>query len=280
MLSVVIAARDEERQIADCVSSVMGWADQVIVVDDGSIDRTAVLAEAAGARVLSLQDRLRDHDLSRARPDLAFRAGFVEVSEGWILRMDADERPSPGLLDRLAAVASDGAAGAGSVCGVRFARRYYYFGDWLRYGGWFRSEQVGFFRADAWDQDWPRGIHEQVPVRGSVLTLPAVEALSMAHLEYDDVSQFVSRALLSYARTDGLARARDGGPSRRASLFWRPVRRAAGRFVVRRGFRDGTRGAVAASLLGAYEVCAEAFAWQAGRAQRTPSGEAGIQPAD
>lgn len=260
MISVVVAARDEERRIGACLASVVGWADEVVVVDDHSSDRTAELAEQSGARVIRLAQRSFDGDELRGRPDLVFREGFLSVRGEWILRMDCDERPSEGLKARLRQVAAED-----RYAGVRFARRYYYFGDWLRHGGWFRSEQLGFFRADAWDRSWPTAIHQHVPVRGEVLELPAVEDLSMAHLEYDDVAQFVTRALLSYARADGQARARAGGPGRRPSLFARPARRSLGRYVVRGGYRDGARGAVAAALLGAYEVCAEAFAWEAGR---------------
>ena len=263
MISVVIAARDEERRIGGCLSSVAGWADEVVVVDDHSTDRTAAVAEEAGARVIRLAEQPFDADEARGRPDLVFKVGFLAADGDWILRMDCDERPSDGLKARLSEVA----VGEGYAA-VRFARRYYYFGDWLRHGGWFRSEQLGFFRADAWDRTWPTAIHQHVPVSGRVLALPAVEELSMAHLEYDDVTQFVTRALLSYARADGRGRVRDARPEWRPSLFVRPMRRSMGRYVIRGGFRDGTRGAVAAALLGAYEVCAEAFAWEAARADR------------
>ncbi len=205
-------------------------------MDDHSTDRTAAVAEECGARVVRLEGSLLEIDEVRGRPDLVFREGFLAARGDWILRMDADERPSPDLLTRLGEVAAEG-----GYSGVRFARRYYYFGDWLRHGGWFRSEQLGFFRADAWDRSWPRAIHQHVSVAGRVLALPADESLSMAHLEYDDVTQFVTRALLSYARADGRGRARAGGPARRPSLFARPARRALGRYVLRGGFRDGTR---------------------------------------
>lgn len=261
MISVVIAARNEERQIAECLASVVGWADEIVVVDDHSTDATVRIAEGLGARVLPMDgDQLPDDD-PRGRPDLVFRAGFLAARGDWILRMDCDERPSEGLKARLRAVAE----ADDRYAGVRFARRYYYFGDWLRHGGWFRSEQLGFFRSDAWDRSWPTAIHQHVPVTGPLLELPAREDLSMGHLEYDDVAQYVSRALVSYARADGRSRAQAEGPDRRPSFFLRPARRSLGRYVLRGGYRDGVRGAVAASLLGAYEVCAEAFAWEAGR---------------
>lgn len=263
MISVVIAARDEERRIGDCLASVTGWADEIVVVDDHSSDSTAAIAEESGARVIRLADQLFDTDETRGRPDLVFKEGFLAARGDWILRMDCDERPSDGLKARLSEV-----AGGDIYAAVRFARRYYYFGDWLRHGGWFRSEQLGFFRADAWDRTWPTLIHQHVPVDGPVLELPAVEEVSMAHLEYDDVTQFVTRALLSYARADGRGRAREAGPQWRPSLFVRPARRSLGRYVMRGGYRDGTRGAVAAALLGAYEVCAEAFAWESAREDR------------
>ena len=105
MISVVIAARDEERRIGECLSSVAGWADEIVVVDDHSTDRTAAIAEAAGAHVIRLAEQPFDADETRGRPDLVFKAGFLAARGDWILRMDCDERPSNGLKDRLLDVA-------------------------------------------------------------------------------------------------------------------------------------------------------------------------------
>ena len=51
LLSVVIITKNEEKQIADCIKSVAGWADEVVVVDDESTDKTREIAKSLGAKV-------------------------------------------------------------------------------------------------------------------------------------------------------------------------------------------------------------------------------------
>jgi glycosyltransferase involved in cell wall biosynthesis len=82
-LSVLILAKNEEQNIGDCIKSV-AWADEVIVVDDGSADETQAIAKKLGARVV-------EHAMNG---DYAAQRNFAQsVAAGeWILHIDADER--------------------------------------------------------------------------------------------------------------------------------------------------------------------------------------------
>src|SRR5262245_9456810 len=84
-LTVVIPTLDEAGQIAEAVAG-LEWADDVIVVDGGSSDDTAALAEAAGARVLVV----RGETIAGQR-----NAGIAVARHQWVLALDADERVSP-----------------------------------------------------------------------------------------------------------------------------------------------------------------------------------------
>ena len=86
-LTVVIPTLDEERRIADAIAS-LAWADDVIVIDGGSRDRTALLAEHAGARVLVV----RGETIAGQR-----NAGIAAARHEWVLALDADERVSDEL---------------------------------------------------------------------------------------------------------------------------------------------------------------------------------------
>ena len=83
-LSVCIIAKNEEKNIAECIDSVSGIADEIIVVDTGSGDNTVIIAEARGCRVLHRPWR---NDFSHAR-NTALDAATFE----FILSIDADER--------------------------------------------------------------------------------------------------------------------------------------------------------------------------------------------
>ncbi|MBI1351771.1 MAG: glycosyltransferase [Actinomycetales bacterium] len=256
LISAVIKARDEEANLEDCLASLRGLADEVIVVDDGSMDRTAEIAEAFGATVLTGQPHGGDIN----RLDVQ---GFLAARGQYLLRLDADERMTPGLAARLRSVAEEG-----RYAGVRYARRYWFFDGWLDHGGWFRSQQLGFFRADAWDRGWNCDIHSQVPVRGEILTLPADVDACMLHYDYQSVAQFVDRSLVRYARLEAAERVREGYQFSASGLAKAVARRSVGRYVLRRGYKDGARGAIVAGLLGAYEACVAAYAWDMQR--RTP----------
>src|SRR3954452_8628874 len=84
LLSVCLITKDEERFLAGCLESVLPVADEIVVVDTGSADRTVEIARHHGCRVVQ---RPWDDDFSAAR-----NAG-IDVARGrWILCMDADER--------------------------------------------------------------------------------------------------------------------------------------------------------------------------------------------
>ena len=82
-LSVVIIAKDEEGRIEDCIKSVGGWANEVIVVDDESTDNTIGLAKALGAKIF-----VRKMDIEGLHRIWA----YSQTSNEWVLSLDADER--------------------------------------------------------------------------------------------------------------------------------------------------------------------------------------------
>lgn len=97
-LSACLIVKNEEQFLSGCLASLCGVADEVVVVDTGSTDRTVEIAKAAGARVFREEWR---NDFSAAR-----NRSLDEASGDWILVIDADERLQPGqaeLLRRLLA---------------------------------------------------------------------------------------------------------------------------------------------------------------------------------
>ena len=87
MLSLSMIVRDEAGQIEDCLRSVQGFADELVVVDTGSKDNTVALAQAAGARVEAIE---WPGDFAPARNQA------LEMVQGdWVLVLDADERLKP-----------------------------------------------------------------------------------------------------------------------------------------------------------------------------------------
>lgn len=262
-VTAVIKARNEAEQIEQAIASAGLLADDVLVVDDRSTDETARLAATAGARVISGHPH-------GGRIDLLDRQGFAAVTGGWILRMDADERLTPALAERLREVVEAPADAAG----VRYARRYWMFGAPVMFGGWLRPQQVGFFRADRWERSWTAACHSQVPVDGPILTVDPDGGAWMEHYDYEAVSEFVTRSLSGYAAVDAAERHAAGQRFRGRDIVWCPLRKIAGRLVVRRGHRDGARGWVLAALLAAYDISVLAHLWDLERREAKRPGAA------
>ena len=108
-VSVVIPALNEERTVAEVVRGATRFADEVIVVDDGSIDRTAELAKRAGARVIRHARRIGYYQ--------ALKTGFKAASGDVILTMGADGQHDPADIPRVLRPIVDGRADL--VLGVR-----------------------------------------------------------------------------------------------------------------------------------------------------------------
>ena len=120
-LTVVIVAKNEARNIAECVASA-SFADEVVVLDSGSTDRTAALAAAAGAQVVQT-------DWPGYGPQVA--RGFSIARSAWVLSLDADERIGDALrAEVLEAIRSP------SFDGYRIPRLSEFCGRFIGHSGW------------------------------------------------------------------------------------------------------------------------------------------------
>src|SRR5215471_18351598 len=95
-ISAYILAYNEAEKIADAVSSV-SWADEIVVADSGSTDRTAEIAQRLGARVVQIP--------FRGFGDLRNRA-VAECRHEWVFSLDSDERCTPAVRDEILALLS------------------------------------------------------------------------------------------------------------------------------------------------------------------------------
>lgn len=122
MLTAFLIVQDEEAYLADCLASLRGVADEIVVLDGGSTDRTVAIAESHGARV---QHRPFD-DFGRQK-----QAALDLAMGDWVLSIDADERLSPALGREIAAIVTD----PGSLDSYLIRRELVYLGRRLRFGG-------------------------------------------------------------------------------------------------------------------------------------------------
>jgi glycosyltransferase involved in cell wall biosynthesis len=245
-LSVVIVTRNEEERIRACLEAV-AWADELIVVDAESEDKTASIAR-----------ELTDHVIVRPWPGFAAQKnhGLDAARGAWILSLDADEIVSPALRAEIARIIElDGPAD-----GYAVPRRNIFWGRWIRHGGLYPDWQVRLFRRGR-GRFSERTVHESVQVEGAVGRL----AGHLEHRSYRDVSDFLARAdrYSTLAAEDFIAR---GRRVHAWDFVLRPLGRFLGMYVLARGFLDGWRGFLLAALYAYYVLIRCAKVWERTRA--------------
>jgi glycosyltransferase involved in cell wall biosynthesis len=220
-LTVVIVAKDEDKNIAECVASA-SFADEVLVLDSGSRDATVALAEAAGARVLRT-------DWPGYGPQVA--RGFRLATSAWVLSLDADERISPALRAEVL-----GAIRSGTHDGWRVPRLSEFCGRFIHHGGWRPDYTVRLGRRDKSGFS-DHFLHAHMTIDGSIGTLKS----SIVHYSYPDVHDVLEkldRYSTGHAR-DMHAAGRQGSVG---GAVLHGIAAFIRTYVLRRGFLDGSHG--------------------------------------
>jgi glycosyltransferase involved in cell wall biosynthesis len=166
-ISVTIITFNEEENICAACESV-AWADEILVVDSESTDRTREIASRCGARVIE-----------RPWPGFAAQKQFAadQAKREWVFSLDADERVSDELRESILKLKEiDDAKRAD---GYSIARRSWYMGRWIKGGGWYPDRQLRLYRKSK--GNWGNAIiHESVKMDQGA----KVESLSGDILHY------------------------------------------------------------------------------------------------
>jgi len=241
-LSVVVITLNEEERIRETLASV-AWADEIVVIDAGSEDKTVALAR-----------EFTDHVIIHPWEGFAAQKNYgIEQATGeWILSLDADEQVEPALRAEIATVLSAREASAG----YRIARRNVMWGRFIRHGRLYPDWQLRLFRRGR-GRFVERAVHESVQVDGDVGRLVA----PLLHRSYRDVGDFLRRAdRYSTLAADDWVRA--GRPFHAIELVTAPLGRFVSMFVLHRGFLDGWRGFLLAVLYAYYVFIRSAKIWE------------------
>lgn len=196
-IAAIVHTLNEEHNIAACLARVVGFADDVLVVDMYSDDRTREIAERMGARVL-LHERLVEFDAAR-------NWSAQQVDAEWVYYVDADVRvPEPlweALREQLPRLEPD-------VVALSLPYKNYFEGRWLTclYPGYIAPTilRSGCFT-------WNRGLHEGVQLDGRQVHVPPDrEDLAPDHLSYPSFESYIRKSLLRYVPGEMLKLQRAG----------------------------------------------------------------------
>lgn len=227
-LSVAIVVLNEEERLRACLESVV-WADELVVIDAGSSDKTVAIAREFTDRVL-----FRAWDGYGAQKNFA----LDQCRGNWVLSLDADERVSDALREEIQAALRSGPRPAGFYV----PRRNLFQGRWVRRGGLYPDWQLRLFRRGR-GAFVERAVHESVRVDGPTARL----AEPLIHESYRSIGDAVAR-LNRYSDLAATELASVGRGGSLTDLLLRPTWRFLSMYVLRAGFLDGWRGLVLAGL--------------------------------
>lgn len=221
-LSVTIITRNEENNIERCLKSVQ-WAEEIVVLDTHSTDRTVEICRRFTDRVY--QEEWQGY--GKQKNLCAERAGHR-----WILNIDADEVISPACAEEIKKVLS----GDPSHPVYRFPRKNLFGGRWVRYGGWY-PDMISRLYDKTRVRFTDSAVHEKL--------LPDADAgvmkEALIHHSFSGMADYIDRQNL-YSTLYAREKAGKGWVAGWTHLCLRPPLVFFKNFVLRQGFREGFLG--------------------------------------
>ena len=175
-ISAILITHNEAHNLPDCLASLRGWVDEIVIVDNHSSDETLAIAQQHGAKILQTPDWPGFGIQKNRALDLA--------SCDWVLSIDADERVTPELAAEIQSVVNANP----SVQAFEIPRLSWYCGKFIRHAGWHPDFVLRLFeRTHArFSEDL---VHERVLAQGAVKQLHH----SLLHYSFRNYSQVLDK---------------------------------------------------------------------------------------
>ncbi|REJ79387.1 MAG: glycosyltransferase family 2 protein [Acidobacteria bacterium] len=223
-ISAKIIVFNEESNIAEACRSV-DWADELVIVDSFSTDRTVEIAR-------EFTDKVFFNRFENFRQQHIFADS--KTSHDWVFWLDADERLSPELRQSILKLQELGEDVLPSA--YRFSRRAQYFGRWIKHSGWYPNRVLRLYRKSA--SNWrDNPVHEGVTIEGDIGTLEG----DLLHYTYNSLRD-QHEVVAKYAALAADFRFEQGERAGWWSVLVRPPIAFIESYFLKLGFLDGLHG--------------------------------------
>ena len=242
-LSVVIVTLNEEANLAPTLQSV-AWADEIVIVDSGSTDRTREIAESFHANFC-------------VEPWRGFAAqknfALSQATGDWILSLDADEEVEPALAVEIREVIGR----QSDVQGFWIPRKNFFLGRWIRHGGFYPDPKMRLFRRGA-GQFEDRLVHEDARVTGPTARLKN----HLLHRAYPTLDSYLEHMNRYSSLGAQMAVAQRPRAFSFVDIVIRPRLAFCYNYILRGGFLDGREGLLLHLYHAEYVSWKYAKAWE------------------
>lgn len=227
-LSTVVITKNEEGKIKACLESIK-WADEIIVLDNGSSDKTIEIAKKYSDKVFVFNDL----DFASIR-----NKGMEKATNDWVFYVDADERVLSDLQTEIVELIKSNQYSA-----IAISRKNIIFGQEVKYGPFWPDWVIRLLKKDDFEE-WIGKVHEYPKFKGKL----GYSKNSLLHLTHRNLDQVVLKSL-EWSKIDAKLRMEAGHPKMSGLRFLRILfSELFNQGILRRGFFGGSVGVVDAIL--------------------------------
>ena len=259
-LSVVLSVHNEETNIREALESVKNLANEIIIVDNESTDKTVQIAKKYTKNIL-------DHKNTPNSLNTPKNYGFSKAQSDWILSLDADERVSPELAKEINSVISvPGSLRNGhtltevsqtSVNGYWMPRQNLVFGKWLEHGIWYPDYQLRLFRKEKGRFPAIHN-HEFLAVEGKTEKLKG----HLIHKSYSGITEYIDKFNHTYTDNEAENFLKSGKKIIWIDAVRWPLSDFLTNFFARQSYKDGLHGLVLSLLQAFYALEVFSKIWE------------------
>jgi len=245
-ISAVVNTYNEEKNLGRCLESVKNFAEEIVVVDMHSTDKTVEIAKKYKSKIFL-------HEYTRyVEPARNF--ALSKATGDWVLLIDADEELPQNLASKLTKIAKEN-----KVDYVQIPRKNIIFGKWIEHSRWWPDYLVRFFKNGK--VQFSNEIHVPPKTEGEGFKLEAVEENAIIHHNFQSISQFIER-LNRYTDIQAEELVKKGVKFEWQLVLTKPANEFFSRFFAGEGYKDGLHGLVLALLQAFSELILYLKIWQ------------------
>jgi len=245
MLSVIILTKNEERNIIDCLETVL-WADEIIIVDDNSTDRTVEIINNLENKKIKIYEKELNDDFSAQR-----NFGLSKTTKKWVLFVDADERVSNELHEEINALIINKVK---IKDGYFIKRKDFMWGSMLKHGETGSISILRFAKRDS--GIWMGKVHEVWSITGNTGELDTF----LLHYPHQSIDEFLKE--INFYSTIRAKELYDKKVSvKLLDIVMYPLGKFVTNYLVKLGFLDGVPGLIFSLMMSFYSFLVRSKLW-------------------